>query len=182
MNATIDSLLALRQTKRVGAPSSPERARKRLPVSRYLAEHFVAFDPLRNHLFHPGRHRTTTALEQSGTRSLAVRLRDLGWIQPGPGKSWRLTGRGGSRVYLSGGWLEEQAFCAHEAADVDEACYGQEVGWSVNGITGKNEIDVLARRGGVLSFTSCKTLQPGKAPGFGCTALRDPRAKGHSPC
>ncbi|NJM31535.1 MAG: hypothetical protein HC855_16915 [Rhizobiales bacterium] len=60
--------------------------------------------------------------------------------------------------YLSGGWLEELAYlAARESAD--EAFYGQNIGWSVKGYNGENEVDLIARRGGIMGFVSCKALR-----------------------
>jgi len=63
-------------------------------------------------------------------------------------------------MYIKGGWLEEYVYCAHVQAGVDEASYGQAVEWRVGDVIGNNEIDVIARRGDKLSFTSCKTQDP----------------------
>lgn len=158
--ATIDNLLALRKTKRLGKTGNAERARKRLELSKFLARHYVALDILRTHLFHRHGH---PHLKTSGEMTLLLdHLRQLGWVSPEghDKKTWKFTGNDEQRGYLMGGWLEELTFCAHEAAGVDEAFFGQEVEWQVNGIRGENEIDVLARRGDVLSFTSCKTMRP----------------------
>ena len=162
MNNNIDKLLARRQTRRAGLPGSTVQARDRLELSRFLADHFVAFDPLRNHLFHPEHRHDLGGQEARAAGPVIERLRGLGWIFQAGTHSWTPTNRGDSRAYLAGGWLEELVFCAHEAAGVDEAAFGQEVEWQVKGITGKNEIDVIAQRGDVLSFTSCKTVQPNK--------------------
>jgi hypothetical protein len=162
MDNKIDNLLARRQTRRVGLPGNHLQARSRIDLTKFLAENFVAFDPLRNHLFHPEHGHTLGKTEAQSANTILDRLHDLGWIVPGKNHSWRPTNFGDSHAYLSGGWLEELAFCAHEAAGVDEANYGQDVEWQVEGVTGRNEIDVIARRGEVLSFTSCKTLQPEK--------------------
>ncbi|MFN0192522.1 MAG: hypothetical protein ACKVP5_11200 [Aestuariivirga sp.] len=60
--------------------------------------------------------------------------------------------------YLSGGWLEELAYlAARESAD--EAFYGQNIGWSVKGYKGENEVDLIARRGDIMGFVSCKALR-----------------------
>jgi len=154
---TIDTLLARREARRINAPGKVALARQRLPHSRFLAEHFTAYDALRHHLFNPDNHPMVVAPRQA--RPVIDYLTALGWINTDGAMVWRLAAIEGLRIYLSGGWLEELVYCAHEAAGVDEAYFSQEIEWNVNGIVGKNEIDVLARRGDVLSFTSCKTLR-----------------------
>ncbi|SDH79984.1 hypothetical protein SAMN05421742_11333 [Roseospirillum parvum] len=72
-----------------------------------------------------------------------------------------------ARAYLTGAWLEEFAALAARAGGADEVFFSQRVAWwassrPADGGPRKriNEIDVIARRGGVLSFTSCKALTP----------------------
>lgn len=157
---TIDNLLANRETKRIGNGGNSDRARNRLELSKFLARHYVVLDELRTHLFHRHGH---PLLKASGEMTLLLdHLIQLGWVYPESQdkKTWCFTGSEEERNYLMGSWLEEMTFCAHEAAGVDEAYFGQDVEWHVNGIRGENEIDVLARRGDMLSFTSCKTIRP----------------------
>ncbi len=163
MKNDINQLLARRHTRRVDLPGSSELARSRLDLSKFLAERYVAFDPLRNHLFHPEHGHSLDQRTLQAAKPVIDRLHDLGWIKPSGNRSWAPTNNGDSHAYLAGAWLEELAFCAHEAAGVDEANFGQYVEWQVNGVKGKNEIDVIARRGDMLSFTSCKTIQPEKS-------------------
>jgi Domain of unknown function (DUF1887) len=63
------------------------------------------------------------------------------------------------RRYLSGGWLEELAWLAAIDAGADEAVFGQAIGWSVQGYSGENEIDLIMREGDRLGFVSCKALR-----------------------
>jgi hypothetical protein len=63
------------------------------------------------------------------------------------------------RRYLAGGWLEELAWLAAIEGGVDEARYGQVVGWDVKGYVGENEIDLIMRKGTSLGFVSCKALR-----------------------
>lgn len=65
-----------------------------------------------------------------------------------------------ARDYLAGQWLEELAYFAVRQSGADEAYFQQRIEWRVDGVTGTNEIDVIARRGGLLSFTSCKAYDP----------------------
>lgn len=62
-----------------------------------------------------------------------------------------------AKRYLTGGWLEELGWLAMVAAGADEACFGQQIEWNLDGHQGRNEIDVIGRRGNILSFVSCKT-------------------------
>lgn len=172
MNSDIDHLLAQRHSQRAGHPGNPEQARTRLELSRFLADRYVTFDPLRNHLFHPEHGHALDKKMLQAAKPVIDRLHDLGWIKPNGNHGWKPTDTGNSHAYLAGGWLEELAFCAHEAAGVDEASFSQKIEWTVKGIPGKNEIDVIARRGNLLSFTSCKTVQPQKSQGKSST-LRD---------
>ncbi len=64
-----------------------------------------------------------------------------------------------AKRYLSGGWLEELAWLAADAAGADEAVYGQKLIWQVGEYHGENEIDLIMRRGERLGFVSCKALQ-----------------------
>ncbi len=162
MKTDIDNLLAKRHTRRVGIPGNHELALSRLELSKFLAERFTDYDPLRNHLFHPEHAHTLNRTSTDKAKPVISRLHDLGWIKPAGPAHWLPTNVDDSRAYLGGGWLEELAYCAHMAAGVDEANFGQEVEWQVQGIVGKNEIDVIARRGDLLSFTTCKTVQPDK--------------------
>lgn len=63
------------------------------------------------------------------------------------------------RRFLSGGWLEELAWLAAQAAGADEAVYSQVLGWEVKGFTGENEIDLIMRKAEHLAFVSCKALR-----------------------
>lgn len=160
---TIDSLLRQRQARRSGRKSSAEAARSRLDQSKYLADNFATYDKLRAHLFHPRDFPYIQSPEYSD--AVASTLEGLSWIERTGANTWALTANGEIRTYLSGGWLEEYAFLAVEAVGADEAYYGQEIEWQVDNVKGKNEIDVIARRGSVLSFISCKTIQVNKSQG-----------------
>lgn len=160
---TIESLLARRNARRSGETKNKERARKWDQESKFLAEHFLWFDQLRAHLFHPHHFPTFDANAKTG--AILRHLEALGWIERTGVKTWSVTEDPDIRSYLSGGWLEEYAFLAHEAAGADEVYFGQEIEWRVGDVVGKNEIDVIARRGDVLSFTSCKTIQADKTQG-----------------
>lgn len=162
-SSTIDNLLSKRKARRIGETGDKELARSRSSVSRFLAEHFTAYDRLRGHLLHPEHfpiYETASACDE-----ITQYLEDLYWINRTGVRTWTLKDDFEIRSYLSGGWLEEYAFLAYEAAGTDEVYFGQKIEWKVGSVVGKNEIDVIARRGDTLSFTSCKTIQTGKTQG-----------------
>lgn len=155
---TIDSLLSHRHAKRHGRQGSAEAAQARAEHSRFLAENFSSFDAIRGHLLHPENH---SIVENPALADVATKyLMSLGWIRREGESQYCLDKQGDVREYLGGGWLEELVFLAHLEAGCDEAYFGQEIEWRIGSVVGKNEIDVLARRGDVLSFTSCKTVRP----------------------
>lgn len=161
---SIDELLAQRKTRRVGNNGSHADALRRLDISKLLAKNFEGFHTLRNHLLHADRFHSIRRPSRQVTSAIGL-LKDLGWVRPAhhPG-TWALASdlSADIRWYLQGGWLEEYVYCASLEAGADEAFYGQPVEWQVGDVTGKNEIDVIARRGDTLSFTSCKTQHPHK--------------------
>ena len=158
---TIDQLLAQHDARRGKKAGDKQAAHARAEHSRFIAKHFVLYDHLRAHLFHPHQHPIVAFSQQEN--HLPEYFHKLGWIKPAGNQRWRVSNDDDIRVYLSGGWLEELVFLAHEAAGADEVYFGQDIEWTVNNIHGKNEIDVIARRGDVLSFTSCKAIRPEKS-------------------
>jgi hypothetical protein len=171
---TIDSLLQKRKTRRIDDSGNPESARRRLPISKLIAENFSVFDQLRLHLFHPDKFADYYATSKRA-RKLVDCLADLGWIcTAGITPKWWITSELSQelRWYLQGGWLEEYAYCAHLAAGAEEAYYGQKIEWRVGEVLGNNEIDVLARKGDVLSFTSCKSIQSEQKAGMATAITR----------
>ena len=162
MVTTIDELLAQRDVRRGDKTGDKQLARSRAVHSQFIAKNFEVFERLRAHLFHPHHHPIFTLAQTA--QALTAYFEQIGWIKPAGNQRWRISNDDSIRVYLSGGWLEELVFLAHEEAGADEVYFGQEIYWVVNGIEGKNEVDVLARRGDVLSFTSCKAIRPDKSP------------------
>lgn len=160
MISTVDSLLQKRGVSRFGVAGDKALARSRMQASRFLAEHFAAYDSLRAHLFHPEHFPVYEASPEG--REVTRQLVELGWIEPSGAQTWALGHDIKIRSYLAGGWLEEYVFLAHEAAGSDEVYFAQQVEWKVGNVIGKNEIDVIARRGDILSFTSCKAIQADK--------------------
>lgn len=159
----ISQLLSLQGAQTGHRTGDKNKARERAKHSRFIADHFKAFDNIRGHLFHPKQH--PILLLSSQEMQVAEYLARQNWIIKVSPQAWRISDDDCIRSYLSGAWLEELVFLAHEEAGVDEVYFGQEVEWSVNGVKGKNEIDVIARRGDLLSFTSCKTIRVGKSTG-----------------
>lgn len=154
---TIDQLLNLRRAHRVGDGGNPEDARAHLPLSRKLWENYASYNFLRLHLAQGGDR----PLRVTGSRpkDLVEHLKGARLlIQTGPDRY--AAADGVARAWLMGGWLEELGFCAMLEAGAEEAFFAQRIAWTVNGVDGENEIDVVARRGQVLSFMSCKTVSP----------------------
>lgn len=169
---SIDGLLAERKTRRIGNHGKHEGAYQRLDISKLIAKNFEGFDAVRTHLMHPAQFRSIRHPSKDVATMISL-LSDLGWVKASSSAhTWKLTDDldVDVRWYLQGGWLEEYVYCAHVKAGVDEAFYGQRVEWTVGEVFGKNEIDVVARRGDVLSFTSCKTQHPEQKQGV-ATAL-----------
>lgn len=160
---TVESLLARRNARCSGETKNKEKARLRGQETKFLVENFLWFDRLRAHLYHPDHFPIFDVSAEAS--DLTRRLENLNWIERTGVRTWAVTEDSNIRSYLSGGWLEEYAFLAHEAAGADEVYFGQEIEWRVGDVLGKNEIDVIARRGDVLSFTSCKTIQADKSQG-----------------
>jgi hypothetical protein len=131
---------------------------QRQEMTRLFLDQYALFYPLRLHLFH--RHEQPV-LHASAQHTLVNTLVDRGWIRAAGPQQWvlhRLSPE--EQLYLQGGWLEELLFLAHKAAGCDEVYLNAQLNWQVDGIDGTNEVDVLARRGSLLSFTSCKCVRP----------------------
>ena len=163
---SIDDLLARRNTSRIGMAGSHDLAFKRLEISKLLAKNYVGFNELRKHLIHPDSQPKINNFSRE-LRSSVELLENLGWVRRVSNDCWKfIQGTNSSEfMYIKGNWLEEYVYCAHIQAGVDEATYGQEIEWQVGEVIGNNEIDVIARRGELLSFTSCKTQNPFPANG-----------------
>lgn len=158
---TIDQLLAFRNSKRGRKSGDKAKAAMRSNQSRHIAEHYIFYDEVRPHLFHQHDYPSLPSLSKGNT--ILPFLEDQGWIKRKGQDAWQLVEDSDVHSYLSGGWLEEYVYLAYEAAGFNEAYFGQEIDWSVGGIHGNNEIDVIARRGSVLSFCSCKTIKTQKS-------------------
>jgi len=127
---SIDQLLAQRHARRGDRTGNKVLARARAEQSRYIAANFSIYDHLRAHLFHPHQH--PIAAFSSQENQVPEYLHKLGWIKPAGNQRWQVSNDDDIRVYLSGGWLEELVFLAHEAAGADEVHFGQDIEWTVN--------------------------------------------------
>ncbi|MFA6203151.1 MAG: DUF1887 family CARF protein [Gallionella sp.] len=165
-SSNVDSLLAKRNTCRIGKAGNHSDAINRLEISKLLANNYEGFNVLRKHLIHP-KDQPKISNPSKNVKSSIELLSDLGWITHVQNGRWEFSKGTASSEYafIKGNWLEEYVYCAHIHAGVDEVSYGQEVEWKVGDVIGKNEIDVIARRGDKLSFTSCKTQHPFPANG-----------------
>jgi hypothetical protein len=163
---TIDDLLARRGARRLGPPGDASRAEARRGLSLRLWKSWGMFHPLRRHLDQQQpanpRLRGSRPFQVRGQAQarLIEHLRSLGYIEPLRRGFWRIADDPDCQTYLRGGWLEELGFLAVRAAGADEAVFAQRIEWAVGGHIGFNEIDVLARKGEVLSVMSCKTADP----------------------
>ncbi|MQX38166.1 hypothetical protein [Roseospira navarrensis] len=163
---TIDTLLARRGARRFGTPGNVDRAETRRALSLRLWKSWGLFFPLRRHL--DDQRPTDPRLRGSrpfrprgdAQRRLVEHLRNTGYIEEQDPGFWRMVADPDRQTYLSGGWLEELGLLAVRAAGADEAVFAQRIEWTVGNHVGFNEIDVLARKGDVLSVMSCKTADP----------------------
>lgn len=151
------TLLARADTRLAACRQDEADILARRGLTRMLLERYPDYHRLRLHLFHPAQHPTL----RLGGDPLAEQLRDRGWLVPDGVDRWAPgTLTPGDDRYLRGGWLEELLWLAHREAGCDELHLGAGLEWRVGEVTGHNEVDVLARRGPTLSFTSCKSVRP----------------------
>lgn len=162
METSIASLLKDRGAWLKGESSDFALANERGRLTRMIADRFSLFEQVRDRIFRDTelfvRHAEIIpeTLVAEGHEMLAELLQHgLVRREEHGAAICEVTGR----KYLSGGWLEEAAWLAAQDAGVDEVVFGQNIGWSVKGFSGENEIDLIARRSGRLSFVSCKALR-----------------------
>jgi hypothetical protein len=158
---SIQELLEARGAWLKGAGGNAGLADKRATLTKRLANNYAAFESLRDTLLRTteevAHHRgeIIQSIPDSG-RDLLEDLLSHGLVlreQHG-----HVVCEVNGKRYLSGGWLEELAYlAARETAE--EAHFGQNIGWSVKGYKGENEVDLIARRGDILGFVSCKALR-----------------------
>jgi Domain of unknown function (DUF1887) len=160
--ATISNLLKQRNAWLKGEAGDAETAQTRADLSRGIAESYIQFEEIRDHILgntdlavrnlkvesKPLGPECETLTEALIAHDIAFRRHDGLIISEQNG-----------RKYLSGGWLEELAWLAAMDAGADEASYGQILTWKVREFSGENEIDLIARKGESLAFVSCKALR-----------------------
>lgn len=162
---SLDSLLAKRAARRLGPGGDPDKAEARKDLSLMLWRDWAAFDGLRRHLNDQmprdpeRRGREPYHAETPAEDRLLDHLSVLGFIKAQQPGFWRITEDREKRDYLRGCWLEELGFLAMRASGADEVAYAQEIAWTVGDHHGTTEIDVLARKGDILSVVSCKTAK-----------------------
>nr|WP_321458122.1 hypothetical protein [uncultured Cohaesibacter sp.] len=150
---TISELL-----ERKGARVDPYRtgdlsaARKHKAASIQIAQHYAVFEKIKPALMSGSlRSADLSQAEQSIISAMIkaelIRVNQKERISAPKGPALR---------YITGGWLEELACLAAEAAGADEVLFSQQIEWSFEGYWGENEIDVIARFGDLLAFYSCK--------------------------
>jgi len=153
---SIESLLAKRNTQLVGASGNSATAHSRLALSKSLAESYQTFNSLRLHLESQSRKGEPKSFSvDTKIKVLIKSLIELEYIKEIKANQYKYTNHE-ARSYLAGGWLEEFIYCAMQETQPDEALYQQKVQWQVGKVTGANEIDVIARKGDILSLVSCK--------------------------
>lgn len=155
---TIDALLARQKVRRIQSSLTEKDARQWLKAAQHLAANYPAFDRLRLSLLDPESH-PFQATDQA-VCAIATWLVQNAWLVK--------TANGGfafskankeARPFLAGLWLEGYVCCAVMEAGADEAYFGQKVEWMVDDVRGRNEIDVLARKGDRLILVSCKSVK-----------------------
>jgi hypothetical protein len=149
---TIETLLKRRNAWLKGSGGDRAVAQARGPLNRRIAEHYTAFERLRDAVLNSS-HGTADAPEHG----LIADLVEHGILKRSHDRI--AAAHVWCRKFLSGGWLEELAYIAAEEAGADEAFYNQNVAWKVEGYSGENEIDLIVRRGDHLGFISCKALK-----------------------
>jgi Domain of unknown function (DUF1887) len=159
---TIESILRGRGAWFKGQPADVAGALQRAPVTQAIAGNYPAFELLRDRILrNADAYFRNAPIENEPVPAGAKALLELliaSGIAFNTEHGQEICDSQG-RKYLSGAWLEELGWLAARAAGVDEAVYGQVIGWQVKGYSGENEIDVIMRRGDALAFVSCKALR-----------------------
>lgn len=158
---SIAKLLAQRSASPKGPPGDPGEAQKRALLSKLIAQDYMRFEHLRDKIFQlvmaTTREEHEAIFDQPEMAHLLFMMEKVGLIGEHQLGGVAIDNR--AKRYLSGGWLEELAWLAAIEAGADEAIYGQVVSWEFKGYTGENEIDLIMRKGGGLTFVSCKALK-----------------------
>lgn len=153
---TIDKLLQERGAKLHGPGCDQEGAVARAELTQVIEEDYAAFEPLRDMLLK--RKDAEQKIKLTPRHELLFEHLDAHRMISRKEDRY-LAATVHAKRYLSGGWLEELAWLAADAAGADEAVYGQKLQWQVGEYFGENEIDLILRRGDRLGFASCKALQ-----------------------
>lgn len=155
---SIKSLLAKRNTQLFGESGDEAQAFSRLELSKMLARFYKSFNALRLHLesqSQSGERKGRKFETNAEVTAILKKLTALDYIKKIGKEQYQYINHD-ARSYLAGGWLEEFIFCAMHETNPDEVVYQQKVQWQVGEVNGKNEIDVIARKGDILSLISCK--------------------------
>lgn len=150
----LEALLRRRGAWFDGAGLCMDQARRRSEATRLIAESFPSFEIFRRRISEhdlaapssPNFKHILSALINAAVLNI-----DDGRIAPTSADA---------RRYLSGGWLEEYAGLAIEAAGAHETRIGQRLGWMAKGFKGVNEVDAIARFDRAIIFVSAKALRP----------------------
>ncbi len=153
---SIKSLLARRNTQLLGESGDKTQALSRLELSKMLARSYKSYNSLRLHLETQSGKRNAREFEKNAeVTAILNELLEHEYIKKIAKDQYKYINHD-ARSYLAGGWLEEFIFCAMLETSPDEVLYQQKVQWQVGEVNGKNEIDVIARKGDLLSLISCK--------------------------
>jgi len=154
---SIASLLKNRNASLVGKSGDTELATRRSDLTNLIREDYPIFEPIRDSLLN--RKSTVenhcTTLNGCG-KEIVGHLEHHGLIELIDGK--HTAKHAEAKRYLGGGWLEEMAWLAAMEAGAEEAVFAQTLQWNAKGYHGKNEIDLIVRKGDRLGFTSCKAV------------------------
>ncbi len=127
-------------------------AKRHKEASQAIAAQYQAFERIRKQLFKGSLMRKRL---DDAEQYVLDALISTGLADALPNGCYRAASAE-SRRYITGGWLEEIACLAALEAGADEAYFGQQISWQIDGYWGENEIDVMARFGNRLAFYSCK--------------------------
>lgn len=159
---SIETLLKSRNAWLKGAAPDLEKVAARAALTKKISRNYRLFEEVRDRVLKNTeafmRHVEIepNTLTPDGTKLLHAMLEHRMILREEHGHE---ICEAEGRRYIAGGWLEELAWIAAMAGGVDEARFGQVIGWSVKGFTGENEIDLIMRKGDVLGFVSCKALR-----------------------
>lgn len=159
---SIETILKQRGAWLKAIHGEPTIAHTNAVVSRHISENYMMFEKVRDNVFKATDdyvHRVPISVGNLDSKGLELIkfLENHKMLIREPGGEAICETKG--KRYLSGGWLEELAWLAALEAGVDEAIYGQVIGWEVKGFTGENEIDLILRKNETLAFVSCKAFR-----------------------